>query len=105
MSPAEIQEALRAIRAEIDIHDAALIQVIQAAVMLLQRRAKCAEAAGGIKRDHRLPIRDPRREAEVLEHVRRAVGIGGPLSAEEMTLIFERIIAASCKVQQSEILT
>lgn len=104
MSPAETQEALRAIRAEIDTHDVALVQTIQAMVTLLQRRANCAKAAGGIKRDHRLPIRDPKREAEVLEHVSRAVGIGGPLSAEEVVPIFEQIIAVSCKKQQSEML-
>lgn len=59
-------------------------------VALLNARASCALAIGGIKEVRGLPIYQPTREVEVLAHV-RAVNTG-PLDAQAMTRLFERII-------------
>jgi chorismate mutase len=62
-------------------------------VRLLNERAACALAIGRIKREAGLPMYQPGREAEVLQHVRAVTMAGeGPLGADAIARLFERII-------------
>ncbi len=62
-------------------------------VGLLNARAECALAIGRIKRGRGMPMYQPEREKEVLQRVRAASAArGGPLGADAVTRLFERII-------------
>jgi chorismate mutase len=62
-------------------------------VALLNKRAACALEIGELKRVQHIEIYQPDREAQVLAHAREAGRrIGGPLTEEAMTRLFERII-------------
>ena len=71
------------LRARIDDLDARL-------VALLNERAACALAIGQVKEREGLPVYQPAREAEVLQHVEKANL--GPLDQSAMRRLFERII-------------
>jgi chorismate mutase len=59
-------------------------------VKLLNERLKCCIEIGHIKKDTGLAVYSPDREKQVIEHV---TGINmGPLDAEAMQRLFERII-------------
>jgi chorismate mutase len=74
------------LRRRIDIIDDQLVR-------LLNVRVACAVEIGRLKHDADLPIYQPEREAEVLEAVRQsATQLAGPLEAEALVRIFERII-------------
>ena len=62
-------------------------------VSLLNKRAACALAIGELKHALHIEIYQPDREAQVLANARE-VGrrIGGPVTDEAMTRLFERII-------------
>ena len=65
---------------------------------MLNRRAHCAIEIGRIKRERGLPIYLPEREREVIQHV---VEInGGPLEAEAVRRLFERIIDESRSLER-----
>ena len=73
-------------------------RVDQELVELLNRRAHCAIEIGRIKRERGLPIYLPEREREVIQHV---VEInGGPLEAEAVRRLFERIIDESRSLER-----
>ena len=59
-------------------------------VRLLHARAACAVEIGRLKRARGVPIYQPTREAEVLAHVQGLTT--GPLDADAVTRLFERII-------------
>lgn len=62
-------------------------------VRLLNERAACALQIGRIKKDAGVPMYQPEREAAVLRQVRAlTAACGGPLGADAMTRLFERII-------------
>ena len=62
-------------------------------VRLLNVRVACAVEAGRLKHEVGLPIYQPDREAQVLAGVRlSATNLAGPLTAEAVVRIFERII-------------
>jgi len=62
-------------------------------VKLLNERARCAVEIGKIKQQIGMAIYQPEREAEVLRHVQACTAAcGGPLSAEAVVRLFERII-------------
>ncbi len=77
---------LEAIRRRIDEIDEQLVGLFNA-------RARCALEIGEIKKRLGLPVYQPEREAEVLQRVRRASAAGGgPLGADAIARLFERII-------------
>ena len=67
-------------------------------VRLLNERSKCAIEIGRIKRDLGQPVYMPSREKEVIEHVMRINP--GPLDAEAMQRLFERIIDESRRIER-----
>jgi chorismate mutase len=74
------------LRTRIDVIDEQLVR-------LLNVRVACAVEVGRLKHEAGLPIYQPEREAQVLGRVRRsATDLAGPLTAEAVVRIFERII-------------
>lgn len=67
-------------------------------VRLLNARSQCAIELGRIKREMGLAIYSPSREKQVIDHV-TAVN-GGPLDAEAMRRLFERIIDESRSIER-----
>jgi chorismate mutase len=62
-------------------------------VRLLNARVTCAVEVGRLKHEAGLAIYQPEREARVLGAVRqRATDLAGPLTADAVVRIFERII-------------
>lgn len=82
-------------RQEIDQIDRELLD-------LLNRRSQCAIEIGRVKRRRDLPIYSPEREAEVISHVVRLNG--GPLDAEAVRRLFERIIDESRRLERVTII-
>ena len=74
------------LRNRIDVIDVQLVR-------LLNVRVACAVEVGRIKHEARLPIYQPERENQVLARVKQsAAELSGPLNAEAVVRIFERII-------------
>jgi chorismate mutase len=74
------------LRNRIDVIDEQLVR-------LLNVRVACAVEVGKLKHDMELPVYQPDREAQVLTKVReQAAEMAGPLTAEAVVRIFERII-------------
>ena len=74
------------LRGRIDVIDDQLVR-------LLNVRVACAVEAGRLKHEAGLPVYQPEREAQVLASVRQAAtNMSGPLTAEAVVRIFERII-------------
>ena len=74
------------LRERIDVIDEQL-------VALLNTRAACAIEIGRLKRERGLPIYQPDREAAVVSRARATtVNLGGPLTEEAISRLFERII-------------
>ena len=67
-------------------------------VRLLNARAECALALGRIKEAVGLETYQPDRELAVLEHARAANA--GPLDAEAITRLFERIIDENRRLER-----
>lgn len=67
-------------------------------VRLLSERAACALAIGHEKKAAGVPIYQPSREAEVLEHVQRING--GPLDDGAVRRLFERIIDEARRLER-----
>ncbi len=69
------------------------IKIDEVLVRLLDSRARCAYAIGRVKHSEGRPVYEPAREASVLAHVRAVnQALGGPLDAEAIARLFERII-------------
>jgi chorismate mutase len=78
--------SIEELRNRIDVIDEQLVR-------LLNVRVACAVEVGRLKHEAALPIYQPEREAEVLNRVRRsATELAGPLTAEAVVRIFERVI-------------
>ena len=74
------------LRTRIDVIDEQLVR-------LLNVRVACAVEAGRLKHEAGVPIYQPEREAQVLKRVREsATALAGPLTAEAVVRIFERVI-------------
>jgi chorismate mutase len=74
------------LRTRIDVIDEQLVR-------LLNVRVACAVEVGRLKHEAGMPIYQPEREAQVLTRVRQsATELSGPLTAEAVVRIFERII-------------
>jgi chorismate mutase-like protein len=77
------QEKLSECRRNIDRID---LQVLA----LLNERARVAEIIGGVKREHTLPVYEPKREEQVYRNV--LDNNHGPLTGDAVRRIFERVI-------------
>jgi chorismate mutase-like protein len=74
------------LRNRIDVIDEQLLR-------LLNVRVQCAVEVGRLKHEAGLPIYQPEREAQVLARVKQAATtLSGPLTADAVARIFERII-------------
>ena len=73
-------------------------EVDEVLVTLLNQRARWALDVGAVKRGVDLPIYEPERETEVMRHALRANK--GPLSADAIERLFERIIDESRSLQR-----
>ena len=84
-------ERIEDLRRRIDELDAAL-------VALLNERSACALAIGALKRELDLPVYQPDREKAVLANVRASNS--GPLDAEAVSRLFERIIDEARRLER-----
>ena len=83
---AEAVTTIEELRGRIDVIDDQLVH-------LLNVRVACAVEVGRLKHEAGLPIYQPERETQVLNTVRKsATELAGPLTAEAVFRIFERII-------------
>ena len=83
---AEVLTNIEELRSRIDVIDDQLVR-------LLNVRVACAVEVGRLKHEGGLPIYQPEREKQVLASVRKsATELAGPLNAEAVVRIFERII-------------
>jgi chorismate mutase len=72
-------------------------------VRLLNVRVACAVEVGRLKHEGGLPVYQPGREAQVLSGVRKAAtDLAGPLTAEAVVRIFERIIDEARRAERTE---
>jgi len=78
-----VRADLEDLRKRIDLLDESLVR-------LLNARAACALEIGRLKREQGMPIYQPAREAEVLQHVQTLNN--GPLDDQVIKRLFERII-------------
>jgi len=69
---------------------------------LLNERTRIVEEIGRIKQDLAMPIYEPKREDQVFHNVTTANG--GPLSAEAVRRVFERIIDEMRTIQRDKML-
>lgn len=65
---------------------------------LLNERAGCAIAIGRIKRELSIPVYDPDRESEIVRLM--IENNNGPLDAESLRRLFERIIDESRRIER-----
>ena len=87
----DAREAMETLRGRIDDIDARLVK-------LLSERAECALGVGELKRALGMPIYQPAREADVLDHV-CAIN-QGPLDNEAIRRLFERIIDEARRLER-----
>jgi len=69
-------------------------------VELLNLRAQAAHEIGRLKRDAKMPIYEPQREATVFKNVQKTNQ--GPLPERDMAQIYERIMDVMRKIQKEE---
>ena len=87
--------SIEELRGRIDVIDEQLIR-------LLNVRVACAVEVGRLKHAEGLPIYQPEREAQVLAAVRKsATELAGPLEAEALVRIFERIIDEARRAERA----
>ena len=92
---AEVLTNIEELRGRIDVIDEQLVR-------LLNVRVACAVEVGRLKHEAGLPIYQPEREAQVLNSVRNtATDLGGPLTAEALVRIFERIIDEARRAERA----
>ena len=84
------------LRNRIDVIDQQLVR-------LLNVRVACAVEVGRLKHDVGLAVYQPDREQQVLSSVRKAATeLAGPLTAEAVVRIFERIIDEARRAERQE---
>jgi len=83
MTPAEAEAALQSCRREIDEIDRRIVE-------LLNHRARVVEVIGDTKQKAQMRVYEPKREELVYANITRHNG--GPLQADALRRIYERII-------------
>jgi chorismate mutase-like protein len=91
MNAEEAREKLDELRVLIDDVDRKI-------VALLNERTRVVEDIGRVKRDAALPVYEPKREELVFANI--AGANQGPLAADAMKRIFERIIDEMRRIQR-----
>lgn len=89
--PADLAERLKELRDQIDRLDAEIIR-------LLNDRAICALKLGKLKSDAGMETYQPEREISVLQHARETND--GPLGADAITRLFERVIDENRRLER-----
>jgi chorismate mutase-like protein len=74
-------------------------RVDEVLVRLLNERARCVCAVGELKKAQGIEVYQPDREKEVLRHVRDVAG-EGPLGADAIARLFERIIDEARRLER-----
>ena len=74
-------------------------RVDEVIVRLLNERARVAVEIGQLKKQLNVPIYQPDREKQVLAHV-RGVASEGPLGADAIARLFERIIDEARRLER-----
>jgi chorismate mutase-like protein len=74
-------------------------RVDEVLVRLLNERARCVCEVGRLKKEQGVEVYQPDREKEVLAHV-RSVAAEGPLGAEAVARLFERIIDEARRLER-----
>ncbi len=74
-------------------------RVDEVLVRLLNERARCVCEIGRLKKEQGIEIYQPDREKDVLRHV-RAVASEGPLGADAIARLFERIIDEARRLER-----
>ena len=74
-------------------------RVDEVLVRLLNERARCVCEIGRLKKEQGVEIYQPDREKEVLQHV-RAIAAEGPLGADAIARLFERIIDEARRLER-----
>ena len=83
---------------ELDRLRRAIDELDRVLVKLLNQRAKYALEIGAVKKEVRIPVYSPEREREVIENVEKENR--GPLSAEGLRRLYERIIDESRRLER-----
>ena len=91
MTPDEARAALEKCRVLVDDVDRRI-------VALLNERTRVVENIGRVKRQTQMPIYEPKREDQVFANI--GASNGGPLTAEAVRRIFERIIDEMRMIQR-----
>ena len=92
---AEVLTSIEELRNRIDVIDDQLVR-------LLNVRVACAVEVGRLKHEAGLPIYQPEREAQVLASIRKsATELAGPLTAEAVVRIFERVIDEARRAERA----
>jgi chorismate mutase len=92
---AEVLTNIEELRNRINVIDDQLVR-------LLNVRVACAVEVGRLKHEAGLPIYQPESEAQVLNSVRRsATELAGPLTAEAVVRIFERVIDEARRAERA----
>ena len=87
--------SIEELRGRIDVIDEQLVR-------LLNVRVACAVEVGRLKHEAGVPIYQPDREAHVLARVRKAAtDLAGPLTAEAVVRIFERVIDEARRAERA----
>ncbi len=86
-----LPEGVHELRLRIDALDRDLVR-------LLNERSECAVEIGRLKGQAGLPIHDPEREHEILHQI--AQSSAGPLEAEALARLFERILDESRRLER-----
>jgi chorismate mutase len=74
-------------------------RVDEVIVRLLNERARVACEIGQLKKAEGVPVYQPDREKEVIEHV-RSIAVEGPLGPEAIVRLFERIIDEARRLER-----
>ena len=74
-------------------------RVDEVLVRLLNERARVACEIGKLKKAQGLEVYQPEREKQVIEHV-RSIASEGPLGAEAIARLFERIIDEARRLER-----
>ncbi len=69
-------------------------------VQLLNQRAQCAHEIGKLKRNSGMPIYEPNREKIIFDNINRENG--GPLSAAQLRMVYERLVDVMRQIQREE---